>query len=178
MPRCSLRFGPARRQRRPLLALLVIGLLLAAGCGSVTGQPEEPDLWSPFRSQSNWIVNDGTMRLELSGFERGHEPGQEAEFQLTVENRLGEPVETEVCAMLIDEVSIVQQLERLDVDLEPGQATIQLIVAEFEEELEPKPYGLAILLEEWGAIVHTIRLGVPDEEAGTWLDASALSCDS
>jgi hypothetical protein len=121
-------------------------------------------------------VDDGSLRLEIFGYERGHRPGLDSEFELTVDNRLNEQLDTAICVMLVDEVSVVQYLGDFQVELAPGEATGRSFVAAFDTEIEPRPYGLTIVVEDWGAIVVTVRLGIPDEEAGPWLDASELEC--
>jgi hypothetical protein len=178
-PECQSIRDPVIPGRASVLAPPIVALLLitAVACGAITGGTAEPDLWGPFRSQSTWIVNDGSMRVELSGYERGHRPGLESEFELIVDNRLGEPVDTFVCMYLIDEEDVVQDLGHVEIDLESGTEQVHTLIAAFDEEIEPRPYGLAIVLRDWGTIVQTVRLGIPDEEAGPWLDASELPCE-
>lgn len=139
---------------------------------------EERGYWSPFHSQSSWNLEEGSMRVEMTGFERGHEPGQESDFQFIIENRREEAVTLSVCVQLIDEQEVVQDFNDFAMELGPDAVGRRTISAAFEEELEPRAYGLAVIIGELGAVVHTVRLGLADDEAGPWLDAGELTCDA
>lgn len=159
------------------MAILVTVVLILTGCGQLSDDEESRDYWSPFNSQSNWTIDGGDMRVELTGFERGHQPGVESEFQLILENRRQQSTAIEGCMLLIDEESVVQNLNDFVVELGPDAVARRTLTAEFDEDLEPRAYGLAVVIGELGAIVHTVRLGIADDEAGPWLDAGELSCD-
>jgi hypothetical protein len=148
-----------------------------AACGAMGSSDDSAEFWSPFSSQSAWEVGDGRIRVELSGFERGHEPGRVAQFDLTIENRRDQSADLAVCTELIDERQIVQRFDRFDVALEPDGNQTTTFEAAFDEELEPRAYGLAVVIGDLGAVIHTVRVGIPDDEAGPWLDADELVCD-
>lgn len=152
-------------------------VVILTACGQFNDDEEERDYWSPFHSQSSWTMEDGSMRVELTGFERGHEPGVASEFELTLENRRPESITLDGCAKLIDEESIVQNLNDYEVEMGPDAVARRTLTTPFDEELEPRAYGLAVVIGDLGAIVHTVRLGIADDEAGPWLDAGELSCN-
>ncbi len=157
---------------------LVFGLLIAAtGCGAFGNDNNEPDLWSPFHSQSTWITEDGSIRVDLTGFERGHERGRESTFSLEIDNRKERSMDLIVCFQLIDEERVVQDLELMSVTVPVDVRRATDVTVLFDEDLEPRAYGLAVVIQETGAIVHTVRLGIADDEAGPWLDADELRCD-
>lgn len=160
-----------------VVALLLAVTLILAGCGRFNDDEEERDYWSPFNSQSSWTMEDGSMRVELTGFERGHEPGVESEFELILENRRQSSITLDGCLMLIDEESVIQNLNDFEVEMGPDAVARRTLPAPFDEELEPRAYGLAVVVGDLGAIVHTVRLGIADDEAGPWLDAGELGCD-
>jgi hypothetical protein len=158
------------------LALTVWLALLAGGCGAIFGQRTDPDLWSPFESESSWTVDDGTLTIRVSGFVRGHSPGLTSTFRIWVENQTAEPLDNELCLYLIDERAVVQEIHRTRLELEATTGSIRLIRVTFDEELEARAYGFAVVLDGWGATVSTVRLGVADAPAGPWLDSAELSC--
>jgi hypothetical protein len=160
-----------------LFLLFAVGLVIA-GCGAIRSSEDSPDdFWSPFSSQSYWEVGDGRILVELSGYERGHERGKAADFTINIENRREDPAELEICAKLINEREIVQRFEHFTVELDAESSKSTTFSAVMDEELEPRAYGLAVVVGEIGAIVHTIRVGIPDDDAGPWLDAEQLVCD-
>ncbi len=167
-------FRPAK-----LLSFLLVVLVVLAGCGTMRSDDDNgaDDFWSPFNSQSYWEIGDGRLLIELTGFERGHEPGKAAEFNVNIENRRDQPAELEMCAKLINEENIVQRFDQFNVSLDPSENKSTSFRAELDEEIEPRAYGLAVVVGEIGAIVHTIRVGLADDEAGPWLDADELVCD-
>lgn len=152
-------------------------MLVIAGCGQMSSDDETNEFWSPFSSQSAWDVGDGRIRLELSGYERGHEPGRAAEFSIDIENRRPEAAELIVCAKLIDEQRIVQEFDEFRISIEPDGSDSAVFNATLDEDLEPRAYGLAVIVGDIGAIIHTVRVGIPDDAAGPWLDADELVCD-
>jgi hypothetical protein len=162
--------------RRIVAGFAPLAFLMAA-CGTMGNSDDTAEFWSPFSSQSAWEVGDGRVRVELSGFERGHEPGRVAAFDLSIENRRDEPADLAVCAELIDEVQVVQRFNRFEVALEPNGNHTSTFEAAFDEGLEPRAYGLAVVIGDLGAVIHTVRVGIPDDEAGPWLDADELVCD-
>lgn len=166
------------RCRRPgsLIVTLLVALLLA-GCGALGDDDEQRDYWSPFHSQSSWVQEDGGMHVELAGFERGHQPGEESEFEFLIENRKESRLDLTVCVKLIDEDEIVQYLDDYQIDIRSDTTIQRSFTTTFDEDIEPQAYGLAVIIEDYGALVHTVRLGIADDEAGPWLDVSELSCD-
>lgn len=168
--------GPGRHGGFVALTLIVIATVIA-GCGAISSDEEDRGYWSPFHSQSNWSMDEGSMRVELTGFERGHEPGQESEFELVIENRRDQPMSLSGCVQLIDEASVVQRFGDFEVELGPDAVGRRALETPFEEELEPRAYGLAVVIGDLGSVVHTVRLGLADDEAGPWLDAGELTCE-
>jgi hypothetical protein len=159
-----------------LIAIACMSLVLAS-CGALGSDDETSGFWSPFTSQTAWDVGDGRIVVELRGYERGHEPGRTAEFTVTVENRRYVEVDLEVCTKLINESEIVQQFDKFEITLEPEQSESLAFDVTLDEELEPRAYGFAVVVGELGSIIHTIRVGIPDDEAESWLDADELVCD-
>lgn len=165
---------------RPATLLTVIAALLLAGCNAIGNDDDDNDqgeFWSPFNSQSYWEIGDGRLLVELTGFERGHEPGKPAEFTVNIENRREQPAELELCAKLVDEDRIVQRFDQFPVSIDASSNKSTSFTAGMDDELEPRAYGLAVVVGDIGAIVHTIRVGIADDEAGPWLDADHLVCD-
>lgn len=164
-------------RRGTLLATLATLLLM--GCNAVGSDDDngQEEFWGPFNSQSYWEIGDGRLLVELSGFERGHDPGKRAEFTVNIENRREQRAELELCALLIDEEEVVQRFDQFSVSIEPSASRSTSFTAGIDEELEPHAYGLAVVVGDIGAIVHTIRVGLADDEAGPWLDAENLICE-
>jgi hypothetical protein len=158
------------------LAALVCAIVLATAATACRSDATS-EFWSPFSSQSAWDVGDGRILVELSGFERGHEPGRLAEFTVEIENRRNDPAFLTVCTTLIDEARIVQQFDRFTVELGPDDRVSTTFDAAFDQDIDPRAYGLALVIGDLGAIVHTVRVGIPDDEAGPWLDVDQLVCD-
>jgi hypothetical protein len=169
------RHGTARRMAN--VGTLAIAMLLLAACGLFRDEPDRPDHWSPFHSQSIWWFDNGSIYVALNGFARGHEPGRAAEFQVVIENRTDEQIAAPICIHLVDEYSVIQELGELEVDLPPGAAGVRPFLVDFDDELLPRAYGLALIIGDFGSIVHTVRLGIADDEVRPWVDASELTCD-
>jgi hypothetical protein len=167
----------AQRRFRLMVGLFTAPLFLVAACGPFADEPDRPDHWSPFHSQSNWQAVQGEVHVALTGFERGHAPGRSAEFNLVIENRTENDLVTPVCVYLVDEYSIVQDFVDIDIDVPPGAAAVRPFLADFDEELSPRAYGLAIVVDDIGTLIHTVRLGIADDEVRPWVDASELTCD-
>jgi hypothetical protein len=165
------------RLRFTLPGIVAFLALLLASCGSFGNSDDSSEFWSPFTSQTAWEVGDGRILVELSGYERGHEPGRTAEFTVTIENRRDQSADLDVCAKLISEVEIVQHFDQFEVVIEPEDSESISFDVTMGEEIEPRAYGFAIVVGEIGSIVHTVRVGIPDDEAGPWLDADELVCD-
>lgn len=155
---------------------MTIVAVLLAGCGTLNDDEEDRGYWSPFHSQSNWEMDNGSMRVELTGFERGHEPDQESEFEFIIENRRDQTTTLDVCVQLLDEEQVVQDLDYFEIELGPDAAGRRTLIAGFDADLEPRAYGLAVVIADLGAVVHTVRLGIADDDAGPWLDAGELTC--
>jgi hypothetical protein len=166
----------ARSIRLFALAILLAGL--AGGCGAVFNERPGPDLWSPFETESNWVdrVNDGSVTVRISGFTRGHSPGLTSSFRIRVENQTSRPLDSGFCIYVVDEIQVVQRVMESEISLEPATGTIRLIRATFDADLAPRAYGFAVVVEDWGAVVSTIRLGIADDPAGPWLEAATLEC--
>ncbi len=170
------RRGPAIHARTSVFGVITL-ILALAGCGTIGNDDGNGEFWSPFSSQSAWDVGDGRIRVEMSGYERGHDPGGSAEFTVKIENRRDQPAELDICAKLIDETEILQSFEQFHVSIPPDGSDTTTFNVTFDEETEPRAYGFAVVIGEIGALVHTVRVGIPDDEAGPWLDADELVCD-
>jgi hypothetical protein len=166
-----------RQLRISIFAFATTLSVLLASCGSFGSDDDSGEFWSPFTSQSAWEVGDGRVIVELSGHERGHEPGKTAEFTVTIENRREVDTELEICAKLIDERQIVQRFDQFIISIEPEDNEVSTFEVTLEEDVEPRAYGFAVVVGDIGSIIHTIRVGIPDDEAGPWLDADELVCD-
>jgi hypothetical protein len=166
-----------RQLRFSIFAFATTLSVLLASCGSFGSDDDSGEFWSPFTSQSAWEVGDGRVIVELSGHERGHEPGKTAEFTVTIENRREVDTELEICAKLIDERQIVQRFDQFIISIEPEDNEVSTFEVTLEEDVEPRAYGFAVVVGDIGSIIHTIRVGIPDDEAGPWLDADELVCD-
>jgi hypothetical protein len=165
------------KSKRLIPIFMILAATLAA-CGALGNDDDSSgEFWSPFSSQSYWEVGDGRILVELTGYERGHEPGKTAEFTIKVENRREQPANLDMCTKLVDEREIIQRFERFAMNLDADSSEEITFIAALEEEIEPRAYGLAVVISETGAIVHTVRVGIPDDEAGPWLDAESLVCD-
>lgn len=161
---------------RRLTITLILATILS-GCGSIGNDDDTAELWSPFNDQSVWDVGDGRIWVEVSGYERGHIAGKAAEFVVDVENRREERTELDVCARLIDENSVVQEFNQVFLEIDPNQSRRAVIDATLDEDIEPRAYGFAVVVGDFGVIVHTIRVGIPDDEPTSWLDVDQLVCD-
>lgn len=163
----------------PLLRMIpaLVFALIVAGCSSSQNDDQSGELWSPFNDQSAWDVGDGRIRVEVSGHERGHQPGRSAEFTVDVENLRDEPADLTVCAKLIDEHQVVQEFSGERLQIEPNQSDLAVIQASLDETIEPGAYGFAVVVGEIGFVVHTIRVGIPDDEPAAWLDVNELGCN-
>lgn len=155
----------------------VMAAFLLVSCGTVGDNDDPGEFWSPFNSQSTWEIGDGRILVELSGFERGHEPGKTAEFTIDIQNLREESVQLNVCARLIDEAQVVQRLHEFDISIDPEESRTRTFSVEFDEELEPRSYGLAVVVGDLGSLIHTVRVGIADDEAGPWLELDQLVCD-
>jgi hypothetical protein len=164
----------SRLSRSGIAALLA---LLLVSCGPFGNSDDSSEFWGPFTSQTAWEVGDGRVLVEFTGYERGHEPGRTAEFNVVIENRRDQRADLDVCAKLINEVEIVQHFDQFEVVIEPEESESVTFEVTMDEEIEPRAYGFAIVVGDIGSIVHTVRVGIPDDEAGPWLDADELVCD-
>jgi hypothetical protein len=168
------------RVRTPRFITLIIVMcmsLILASCGALRSDDDTGEFWSPFTSQTAWEVGDGRVVVEVRGYERGHEPGRTAEFTVTIENRREVEAELEVCTKLINESEIVQRFDKVEIALEPEESDSMTFDVTLDEELEPRAYGFAVVVGDIGSLIHTIRVGIPDDEADSWLDADELVCD-
>jgi hypothetical protein len=164
----------------PIFRTFFVGLIMilaASACSSMSSSDDNSELWSPFADQSAWDVGDGRIRVEVSGYERGHAPGRAAEFTIEVENRRDTDAELDVCAKLIDEHTVVQEFNQEHLQIGAQESRSAVIDATLHEDVEPGAYGFAVVIDDIGVIVHTIRVGIPDDEPAQWLDVDELVCD-
>jgi hypothetical protein len=161
---------------RACIPILMLALLIS-GCSALQSSDDTGELWSPFNDQSAWDVGDGRIRVEVSGYERGHQPGGSAEFTVEVENRRDAPADLDVCGKLIDEHMVVQEFNQERLMIEPNGSQQAIIDATLDEDVEPGAYGFAVIIDEIGVVVHTIRVGIPDDEPAAWVDVDELVCN-
>jgi len=128
-------------------ALFVLTALFAVGCQASTVQTETPtaEPRQPFSARSE--SENGTV-VSWSGYADGYRAGQEAAFEIAINNGSDQPWKGRYCLHLLGPGSprVITTLVERDIDLEPGMGFSDTLQAEMPESLEPGDYGLAMVV--------------------------------
>ncbi len=138
-----------------LASLMLAAMLFLVGAGCIIGRAEA-GFSEPFTSRLS--AEDGTL-LEVQGFARGHRTLKQSAFTLTLSNRSFRPWQNEYCMALLGPQGVVQTLVQESFVLAPRETFGNTVFVTFTQDLRQGPYGLAVLVPQWGTLVSTIHLG-------------------
>jgi hypothetical protein len=159
---------PARKQSLwPWVVLMGVALLLiAAGCGSLAEEQGETNRTDPFYNRME--AGQGAV-IEWSGYARGHQPGQESTFALTIYDGSPDTWQGRYCVQLLDRHSLVATLEQEGFSLQRGESWVRQVVVRFPDGLADGAYGLALIFPGRLSSVTTIQVGKgSDTFGGPW----------
>jgi len=120
-----------------------------------------------------------------SGYTEGYKPGEEAEFDITIQNETGQAWRGRYCLQLLDRElpKVIATLEQRAFTLEPGVGFSDTITVQFPEGLGEGTYGLSLAVHRPGSPMVDlvpIQIGETDEirRATTQqdMDASLDAC--
>lgn len=151
---------------RVTVMCLMISTIALASC---SGESAEVELVQPFTVR---VLGYPTSTMEFSGNTRGHRPGEESTFVLTLQNDSGTVWEWWYCVELLSRESVVAELARQEFVLQDGESRTEELEIYFPEYLEADAYGLAIVVPERFGSTKTIYVGegVDEVEGASWAD--------
>jgi hypothetical protein len=164
--------------------LIVILSLAAAGCSALSGPgaaPTEPPR-EPFSARSE--SEDGAV-VEWSGYTNGYQPGEEAEFEINIQNNTENTWEGRLCLNLLagDSPTVLATLANRRIDLSTGAGFSDTLAVRFPEDLDSGVYGLSLVVRRpGGPMVEMIPLQFGDTAETSQpatqrdMDASLAAC--
>jgi len=148
------------------LVFILVSLLFAAGCSALTGTDTAPTTppREPFSARSE--SEDGAV-VEWSGYTDGYQPGEETEFEITIQNNTENTWEGRLCLNLLagDSSTVLATLASRRIDLSTGVGFSDTMAVRFPEDLDPGFYSLSLVVRRpGGPLVEIIPLQFGDTE--------------
>ena len=148
----------------PLIGLLGVALpLVVAGCGSLAEVQGETSRTDPFYNRMEAVQG---AAIEWSGHSRGHQPGQESTFALTMYDGSQDPWQGRYCIQLLDRHGLVATLGQEGFSLQPGESWARQVAVRFPDGLADGAYGLALIFPGRLSSVTTIQVGTGNDTFG------------
>jgi hypothetical protein len=107
--------------------------------------------------------------VEWSGYAHGHQPGEEATFELALRNQGQDVWKGRSCIQLLDRHSVATTLTQEAFSLQPGEGLTRQVPIRFPDDLAEGTYGLALIIPGRLSSVTTIQVGNEgDTYVGPW----------
>ncbi len=142
------------------IGILIVVLIGIAGCQKAPDIP--PDT---FAATYN-LVEEGRS-ISISGNSDGM-PGEQSEYVLKINNS-AEQWQDEYYILLLDSVSVIQEISHEQFDILGGGGIQQPVIVEFPEGFEGA-LGLCVLIPQRGSLIATLSVGVKDAISTGWPD--------
>ena len=147
--------------------LLILTVLLGAGCVAPTGGPQTPtqEARKPFSARTE--SEDGAI-VAWSSYTEGYEPGAEVEFDITIKNETDQTWRGRYCLQLLARHSheVIVTLEQRAFTLEPGVGFSDTITARLPADLDEGGYGLSLAVRRpGGPMVDLVPIQIGETDA-------------
>jgi hypothetical protein len=156
------------------LGLLIV-FLAAAGCSGLPLSQDNQQSGPAAGLQNAFSLSqkgeEGTQ-VGLVGYTVGYQLGESYTLGFTLNNSSSAPWTGSYCLQLLSQEGIEATLAQDDFNLQAGQGFSRDLDLQIPENIEPGPYGLALVIPERSTSVTTIWVGQEtDTQVGAWPQA-------
>ncbi|MDZ7843343.1 MAG: GerMN domain-containing protein [Anaerolineales bacterium] len=132
-----------------LIGILTMGLI--AGCSALDEAQTTPteETRQPFSARRE--SEDGTI-VSWGGYQAGFHPGEDEEFDLTIDNQSDQIWHGRFCLQLLsgESSTVLNTLAQREFNLKPGVGFSDTLQVTFPDTLDPGAYGLSLVVRRPG----------------------------